>query len=381
MARIAKEVKEGKEIVAESSSTVSKDDRAAIEILKRSMNKKYGDGDQVFITDYDMDLEGIPTGSAILDALIGNSGWAEGRVHEIHGQSGSGKSSIVTLTCANALKKHPDKFILYIDAEQAQNFRYMKLLGLDMEKDDRILFTQVNSAEEAFDIINNSIKTGAFSLIVLDSVPAIQTKREMSGDFTQETMAEKARFLSKSIPQLLKPLKRSNTTLIFVNQVRDKMDMWGSSVTPGGKAIPFYSSTRVKVNSTPSKRIRGPNENYIGQTVEFSVVKNKVGNPFGVAESNLYFGVGFNPVEELVSTAVKAGIITRAGAWFTIPVKNDKGEFIKCQGENGCCVYYKEHLDHLEELRQIVNKHKDSIFDQMSDEDVKEAAESEVLDE
>lgn len=806
MARTAKEVKEGKEIVAESSSTISKDDRAAIEILKRSMNKKYGDGDQVFITDYDMDLEGIPTGSAILDALIGNGGWAEGRVHEIHGQSGSGKSSIVTLTCANALKKHPNKFILYIDAEQAClgpdsyiyipskmrnekisdlvdttfdvmsykkdgtffvqngrcietgtkelfriktkygyhidatfdhrllvngeykevkdisigdklaiayntsssavipeisekeadmarflglwigdgtrlkpcianidpdiiedikntaskyyglsisilderisivntntddryifnkdilgslyidnscrfsrvadvlnvsahtvkshllkfgilnkdlnivkgsfnimekynpdecishrngietflekydvyskyskelhipdnisvgelrhilagifltdgfsinpdcqnrlfayystssyrlakdiqsalalfgifsrislntkkkdeksfydsnykveisgkkniskflenipfygikrsklikalenskkplerieysgnialaevlsiesigtskvydivtesnddfesnfvanglvvhncNFRYMKMLGLDMENDDRILFTQINSAEEAFDVINNSIKTGAFSLIVLDSIPAIQTKREMSGDFTQETMAEKARFLSKSIPQLLKPLKRSNTTLIFVNQVRDKMDMWGSSVTPGGRAIPFYSSTRVKVNSTPSKRIRGLNDNYIGQTVEFSVVKNKVGNPFGVAESNLYFGVGFNPVEELVSTAVKAGIITRAGAWFTIPVKNDKGEFIKCQGENGCCVYYKEHLDHLEELRQIVNKHKDSIFDQMSDEDVKDAAESEVLDE
>lgn len=87
-----------------SSSTISKDDRAAIEILKRSMNKKYGDGDQVFITDYDMNLEGIPTGSAILDALIGNGGWAEGRVHEIHGQSGSGKSSIVTMTCANALK-------------------------------------------------------------------------------------------------------------------------------------------------------------------------------------------------------------------------------------------------------------------------------------
>lgn len=243
------------------------------------------------------------------------------------------------------------------------------------------MFTQVNSAEEAFDIINNAIKTGAFSLIILDSVPAIQTKREMSGDFTQETMAEKARFLSKSIPQLLKPLKRSNTTLIFVNQVRDKMDLWGGMVTPGGRAIPFYSSTRVKVNSTPSMRIKGLNDNYIGQRVEFSVVKNKVGNPFGVAESNLYFGVGFNAVEELVSTAVKAGIITRAGAWFTIPVKNDKDEYIKCQGENGCCVYYKEHPEHLEELRQIVNKNKDSIFDQMSDEDVKEASESEVLDE
>lgn len=148
-----------------------------------------------------------------------------------------------------------------------------------------------------------------------------------------------------------------------------------------GRAIPFYSSTRVKVNSTPSMRIKGLNDNYIGQRVEFSVVKNKVGNPFGVAESNLYFGVGFNAVEELVSTAVKAGIITRAGAWFTIPVKNDKDEYIKCQGESGCCVYYKEHPEHLEELRQIVNKNKDSIFDQMSDEDVKEASESEVLDE
>lgn len=148
-----------------------------------------------------------------------------------------------------------------------------------------------------------------------------------------------------------------------------------------GRAIPFYSSTRVKVNSTPSMRIKGLNDNYIGQRVEFSVVKNKVGNPFGVAESNLYFGVGFNAVEELVSTAVKAGIITRAGAWFTIPVKNDKDEYIKCQGENGCCVYYKEHPEHLEELRHIVNKNKDSIFDQMSDEDIKEASESEVLDE
>ena len=229
------------------------------------------------------------------------------------GASGSGKSTIVSLTCANARRQYPDKYILYVDAEQAQNFNYMKKLGLDCENDEGVVFLQMQEAENVFEVIDGAVATGAFSLVVVDSVPALMTKRELNGDYDKETMAEKARFLSKALPKLLESLKKANTTMIFVNQVRDKMDMWGGVTTPGGKAIPFYCSSRVKVNSTPSMRIKNSaGDGFIGQTVDFTIIKNKVGSPFGVGESNLYFGVGFNKVEELIEAAIAKDVFEKA---------------------------------------------------------------------
>ena len=354
---------------------INPDLKRAITSFKTAMNKKYGKDEPVFADGEIRDYPSISTGSEVLNALIGNGGLVLGRVHEIHGQSASGKSTLVTLLCANARRQYPDKFILYIDAEQAQNFKYMKALGLDCANDEGVVFVQTQKAEEVFDIIDNAVKTGGFSLVVVDSIPAMLTERELKGDFEKETMAEKARFLSKSIPKLLESLKKANTALVFVNQVRDKMDMWGGLVTPGGKSVPFYSSTRIKVNSTPSMRIRDDNDKYIGQTVEFTVVKNKVGDPFGVAESDLMFWKGFDPIKELIELGLKNKAINQSGSWFKfIP---DGKEEVSCQGKNGVYDYLINHLEDVEWLRNIVNNNSD-IFDKavISDEDI---AESEMV--
>lgn len=223
---------------------INADLKRAMSSFKTAMNKKYADGSgSIFSHDFKTKLPSVSSGSAKLDALLGNDGFVLGRIHEIFGDTGSGKSSIVTMTCANARMQYPDKYILYIDAEQAQSFNRMKALGLDCEKDEGVIFVQEQSAEAVFDIIDNAIKTGGFSLIIVDSIPALMTERELKGDFDKETMAEKARFLSKSIPKILESLKKANTSLIFVNQVRDKMDMWGGVTTPGNMS--FYFSIPV----------------------------------------------------------------------------------------------------------------------------------------
>jgi recA bacterial DNA recombination protein len=351
---------------------INPDLKRAITSFKTAMNKKYGKDEPVFADGEIRDYPSISTGSEVLNALIGNGGLVLGRVHEIHGQSASGKSTLVTLLCANARRQYPDKFILYIDAEQAQNFKYMKALGLDCANDEGVVFVQTQKAEEVFDIVDNAVKTGGFSLVVVDSIPAMLTERELKGDFEKETMAEKARFLSKSIPKLLESLKKANTALVFVNQVRDKMDMWGGLVTPGGKSVPFYSSTRIKVNSTPSMRIRDDNDKYIGQTVEFTVVKNKVGDPFGVAESDLMFWKGFDPIKELIELGLKNKAINQSGSWFKfIP---DGKEEVSCQGKNGVYDYLIQHSEDVEWLRNLIRNGVD-IFDKavISDEDITES--------
>lgn len=351
---------------------INPDLKRAITSFKTAMNKKYGKDEPVFADGEIRDYKSISTGSEILNTLIGNGGLVLGRVHEVHGISGAGKSSIVTMLCANARKQYPDKFILYLDAEQAQNFKYMKALGLDCANDEGVVFVQTQKAEEVFDIIDNAVKTGGFSLVVVDSVPAMLTERELNGDFSKETMAEKARFLSKSIPKLLESLKKAETALVFVNQVRDKVDLFGGTITPGGKAIPFYSSTRIKVNSTPSMRIKDDNDKYIGQTVEFTVVKNKVGDPFGVAESDLMFWKGFDSIKELIDLGIKNKIINQSGAWFKfIP---DGKEEISVHGKNGIYNHLTQNPEDVEWLRNIVNNNSD-IFDKavISDEDIAES--------
>lgn len=210
---------------------INADLKRAMSSFKTAMNKKYADGSgSIFSHDFKTKLPSISSGSAKLDALLGNDGFVLGRIHEIFGDTGSGKSSIVTMTCTNARRQYPDKYILYFDCEQAQSFGRMRSLGLDCENDEGVIFVQEQSAEAVFDILDNAVKTGGFSLIIIDSVPALMTERELKGDFDKETMAEKARFLSKSIPKILESLKKANTSLIFVNQIRDKMDMWGGSV-------------------------------------------------------------------------------------------------------------------------------------------------------
>ena len=322
--------------------TVNKDSIRAINSIKMALKKKYGD--DVFSEKTIAAMPSISTGSALIDAEIGNSGLVLGRLHEIYGDTGSGKTTLATLIAANALEQYPDKYILYIDFEQALDMRYAKLLGLNVH-DERVIIVQPSSAEEGFEILYNMLNTGSVSLVVVDSIPAMLTKRELENGFDAETMAEKARFLSRAIPKLLDVLKVTKSMVLFINQVREKVGYMGGKTTPGGKAIPFYASTRIEIARTG---VLTSSDIAFGQEVKATIRKNKVGQPFGVIETKIIFGHGFDIVGETVDIAVKRDIIHRGGAWFNTPC----GE--RFQGKAPCIDFYKTNKDKYEELRALV---------------------------
>lgn len=319
----------------------------ALKAVKTAMKKTYGE--DTFREKSREPLESISTGSAVIDMEIGNGGLTCGRVHEIFGSSGSGKSSLCTIVCANAMNKYPNKHVFYFDFEQAFHIDYAASLGLDVD-DERFNFLQPTSADEGFDIALNVIKTGAVSLVVFDSVPAMLTKRELERGFDEETMAEKARFLSKSIPKLLEVIRQTGTVVLFVNQVRDKLSYMGGTTTPGGKALPFYCTTRLELSRT---QVLTDKDIAIGQTIKCYVRKNKVGRPFGVLETNLIFWEGFDYVSEMFDVAKKLGIIS-GGAWVTLPEGHVDG---KLNGKNAVVEFYRNNNDKFEDLVNIVKNY------------------------
>ena len=342
-----------KEISENKSSAVSPDILRAIKTAKMSLKKKFGD--DLFSEKKVEKMPSVSTGSALLDKEIGNDGWVLGRVHEIFGGPSAGKSTVVSMTCANAMRQYPDKYVIYLDYEQAMNFEYAKKLGLDVE-DDRFIFLQPTSAEEGFETIHRLVETGGISTVIIDSVPAMMTQQELEKGYDEMTMGAKAKFLSTSIPKLIELIKRTQTAIIFVNQVRDTLGYSGSGqTTPGGKAIPFYSSTRIEIKRT---QILTEKDVAYGQTVKFYVRKNKVGRPFGAFESDLIFGKGFDYVSETIEIAIDLGIISKAGAWLKIK-HGDKDELV-LQGRNGAADYYRVNEEDFLDLKQRVSQFEDS---------------------
>ena len=334
------------EIVDDSGGLSLNEKIKAFEKIKASFSKKYSvDFGIEPVKDY------IPTGSAVLDYIVDNGGWATGRIHEISGQNSSGKSTLVTLTCKNALEKFPDKFVLYIDAECALNVDYAMSLGLDMMHDERVHIVQEQGASTALQMIEDCAKSGMISLIILDSLPALYTKREEEAEHGKDLMAEKARILSQSLGKIAGKLKDTDTTLIIVNQVRTDLSQFIPKEKPtGGNAIGFYSSTRVKIKQ--KKVLLDSEEDAYGQICEFQAFKNKVGIPYRKGESTLVFGEGFDAPTELVTLAVKHGIISQAGAWYKLPEGHGQES---CQGLAGTAEYYRENPEEMEKLRFLVN--------------------------
>lgn len=233
MAKISKKDAEAlEEEVAKGPEGISPDVLRAITGAKRGLKLKFGN--DLFSEKQVRQLPAISTGSMLLDQEIGNGGLVCGRIHEIFGGSGSSKTTMSTMVCANALKKFPDKFIVYVDAEMALDLEYTKSLGLDIY-DDRVILIQSQSCEEIFESVEALIRTGGVSLVIIDSVPAMLTKAEAEKGYDEMTIGAKAKFLSTSIPKMLKLLKETDTTMIFVNQVRDNVGSYGGGSTTPGK--------------------------------------------------------------------------------------------------------------------------------------------------
>ena len=225
-----------------------------------------------------------------------------------------GKTSLSSIVCANAQEKYPDLAVGFVDVEHAFHPEYAKSLGLDV---DSIIFTQPDSAEEALDSVLSFVESGAFSVVVLDSVGGLQTKLQLEKGIGEATMAEVARVMSQTIPKISTAASNTGTLVIFINQIRSTLAMFGAAeTTMGGKALKFFSSVRLHLRKSD---VFLSGEEAIGQAITTKIVKNKVGRPFGTVVVDLLFGQGFDQYGEIATLGIEQGIISKGGSWLTLP--------------------------------------------------------------
>lgn len=295
------------------------------------------------------ELTGISTGSLIIDDLTGIQGLPRGRITEIFGHESSGKTTIATTCCVCAQAIEPDAYVAIIDLEQAFNKSYAKTLGLDF---DRVIFTQPEQGEEAIDTVIDLANSGVCSVIVVDSVAAMQTKAMLDKGVDEHTMGEVARLMSKSMKKIIDAAAASDTVIIFINQIRDKVSVYGGGqTTPGGRALKFSASLRLDVKRID---IIKDGETPIGQVLRVTATKNKVGNPYGVRETPLYFHKGFDVFSEVVSLAIKHNVIMKKASWFTPLLAGGVFAEKTVQGAGNVAKFYSEHPDDFEFLKEVI---------------------------
>ena len=268
-----------------------------------------------------------------------------GRIIEVYGANSSGKTSLITSVCAQAQRLFPDKLVAIIDIEQAFDPAYAETLGLDLSE-ERLLFTQPDGGVQALDIYEKLVESGVFSIVVLDSVAALTTDREMAADVGDQLMAEVPRMVGRFLKKLLPVAKKTETLCIFVNQTRSNIGSYGGGdITTGGAAFKFYASMRVKVRK--KELLTRGSETYAQvQVAKFE--KNKCGAPYREAETILIFNKGYDPYSELVDVAIDKKLIERGGAWYTLPTT--AGDH-RLMGKVAVAAFYEDNLAEFEFLK------------------------------
>jgi recombination protein RecA len=295
-----------------AGTVMSDDKRKALALAVAQIEKSCGKGSIMRLgTDSKVRVESIPTGAINLDAAIGVGGIPRGRVTEIYGPESSGKTTLCLHVVANAQKL--GGVAAFIDAEHALDTEYAKKLGVDVEN---MLISQPDTGEQALEICEILVRAGAVDVIVIDSVAALVPKAEIEGDMGDSHVGLQARLMSQALRKLTGAIARSKTSVIFINQLREKIGvMFGNpETTTGGKALKFYASVRLDI-----RRI-GPvkdKEEVIGSHVRVKVVKNKVAPPFKQAEFDIMYAEGISHTSLLVDIGSEAGIIDKAGAWYS----------------------------------------------------------------
>lgn len=303
-----------------------------------------------------VDYEVVSFGSASIDDASGINGVARGKIYEIYGQNSSGKSSICYSICAQFQKAFPELCVGYIDPEQAVHLKYMSSFGVDLDP-EKLLVANPEVAEHGLQLLQDLAETGAFSLLIYDSIPSAPTQAQVDKQFDENTMGELARLLSKSVNQIKNAAANTNTTVIFINQVRKNLGSYGSpDTTPGGNAVPFYASVRMLVKK--KDLITDNNKEIIGQEIEVHFKKNKLGQPYQDTATKLFFNKGFDRVNELVTIGIKHKIIMQGGAWYNWMDK--EGNVIKAQGSIKMVDHFKNNPNDLVILQeQILELKKD----------------------
>lgn len=276
------------------------------------IEKKFGKGFLRVFSDADKNIKAIPTGLYSLDKALGIGGVPQGRIVEIYGQEATGKSTICLHLVTECQKQ--GGLAAYLDMEHALNPNYAEALGVNL---DDMLVAQPQSAEECLETAENLARTGEFSLIVIDSVAALVPQAEINGEMGDAVMGLQARLMGQAMRKLTPIAHESNTCIVFVNQLREKIGvMFGSpETTPGGKALKFYASIRMDVRRVGPLKT---NDKIVGNRVRVKVVKNKLASPFQEAELDLVFGEGMSKESDVLESAVKAGVIKQSGSWFSM---------------------------------------------------------------
>lgn len=318
--------------------TDEKKDQLLNDALK-AIEKEYGKGSIIKLGDRAaVSVDAIPSGSLALDKALGIGGYPKGRIIEIFGPESSGKTTLALHAIAECQKQGGR--CAFIDAENAIDPVYAKHLGVDI---DELILSQPDSGEQALDITELLIKSGAIDLVVVDSVAALVPQAELDGEMGDASVGLQARLMSKAMRKLAGVMNHSNTTAIFINQLREKVGvMFGNpETTPGGRALKFYSSVRLDVRR--SETLKNGADAY-GNVTKIKVVKNKVAPPFKTATVNIIYGEGISHSDELINLAVENDIIEKAGAWFSY-----EGEKIG-QGINSVREYLKTHPEFEEKV-------------------------------
>ena len=336
--------------MAKEKTTVLSDekkDELLNEALK-AIEKEYGKGSIMKLGDRaEVSIDAIPSGSLALDLALGIGGYPKGRIIEIYGPESSGKTTLALHAIAECQKQGGR--CAFIDAENAIDPVYAKNLGVDI---DELILSQPDSGEQALDICEVLVKSGAIDLIVVDSVAALVPQAELDGEMGDSSVGLQARLMSKAMRKLAGVMNHSSTTAIFINQLREKVGvMFGSpETTPGGRALKFYASVRLDVRK--GETLKNGADPY-GNVTKIKVVKNKVAPPFRTAVVTIIYGEGISHTDEVINLAVDNDIIDKSGAWFSY-----QGEKIG-QGINSVREYMKSHPEFDEKITQQV---KEAIF-------------------
>jgi recombination protein RecA len=321
----------------------------ALQEAFKAIEKSYGKGAVMKLGDRPFDkIDVISSGSIALDSALGVGGYPRGRIIEMYGPESSGKTTLALHAIAEAQKL--GGIAAFIDAEHALDPQYAKNLGVNI---DELWVSQPDTGEQALEIAESLIRSGAVDIIVVDSVAALTPRAEIEGDMGDSHMGLQARLMSQALRKLTAIIGKSNCTLVFINQIRMKIGvMFGNpETTTGGNALKFYSSVRLEIRRVESIDAKGEDD-VVGNRVRVKVVKNKVAPPFRKVELDIYFGKGVSRCASLLDSAVKHGIIDKKGAWFT------QGEIKVGQGHENAVNFVeqnKEYADNLEcQLRDML---------------------------